>query len=270
MIECPRCANYGYALTGLSEARCPECGAAFDPQFVHDSARRVHLLPWERLELGGRVRRLLGTIVLACLHPGRYIASAAQRKECPVANPGQLIVAGFVFGLIIQAMGLLLCNLALFAMLRITYTTIVAAGEVRRAGRMTMPVSAVFMLVEGISALASVLVIVALLRLMFRRRAAALSWMSLAALLSPVVPVAAIINVLASVLTTANLHLIWTLNAARLLEAVLLFVLVWFCCRRVMRSGRGKAALVVILCGAVRFVINLPIESALLPLALLE
>ena len=38
-VECPLC---GYNLRGLVEARCPECGAAFDFDELRDPARRKH------------------------------------------------------------------------------------------------------------------------------------------------------------------------------------------------------------------------------------
>jgi len=85
-----RCRECGYIIEGLPEPRCPECGTEFDPAFVRDVAKRLALLAWERLELGGPVRRLWATFRLAWFHPIRYFTNAGQRTDLRITRAGSL------------------------------------------------------------------------------------------------------------------------------------------------------------------------------------
>lgn len=87
--QCPQC---GYILLGLTEHRCPECGAEFASDFVETFAERSKLLAWERPELGGILRRLLKTLRSLAFSPARYFRDASERLGQPVRSARLFVV----------------------------------------------------------------------------------------------------------------------------------------------------------------------------------
>src|SRR4051812_18016461 len=66
-LRCPLC---DYNLRGLTEPRCPECGAKFDWDELRNPARRLHPYLFEH-HPEGNVRSLFRTLV-GGLRPGRF------------------------------------------------------------------------------------------------------------------------------------------------------------------------------------------------------
>ncbi len=69
-LFCPQC---DYNLRGLSELRCPECGAAFDPAKLTATA-----LPWLHRRRLGRFRAYAQTFDLVVRHPRRFAAEMSH------------------------------------------------------------------------------------------------------------------------------------------------------------------------------------------------
>ena len=82
-VLCPLC---DYNLRGLTEPRCPECGAGFDWSNVTDPQKRVHPYLFEHhpeRNIRSFVRTLIGT-----LRPGRFWASLSPGQA---VRPGRMV-----------------------------------------------------------------------------------------------------------------------------------------------------------------------------------
>ena len=74
------CEMCGYDLRGLAEARCPECGVAFDP-----TAQVVAEVPWLRRREIGRLRGYHRTVWLVVARPRAFARQAARPVQVDVA-----------------------------------------------------------------------------------------------------------------------------------------------------------------------------------------
>jgi hypothetical protein len=87
-----RCKNCHYALEGLAEHRCPECGRAFDPDDALSTAPAHDLMPRSVLA-AATVLSLCVPFVLVFLFcqligfgwDGLFIAALAAIVTCPLA-----------------------------------------------------------------------------------------------------------------------------------------------------------------------------------------
>ncbi|UCC32123.1 MAG: hypothetical protein JSU86_07540, partial [Phycisphaerales bacterium] len=184
-IDLPRCPSCSYLLLGLTEFRCPECGAPFDPEYIKDASFRAHLLPWERPETGARVGRLARTLVQASLHPGRFFASLSERKDRPITNASMLIVACVLVSLCFHVSAFLVDQLAFFlGMLGQPWQALDTAFSV--IGH-TWPIELGLALREVFAMLVSAVVIGFLIRLVSRGKLGALRAVDIAAAHSPAV-----------------------------------------------------------------------------------
>jgi len=77
------CVMCGYDLRGLADARCPECGVAFDP-----TALPAAEVPWLRRREIGRVRAYCQTVLFVVAQPRRF-ARQASRYATADAQAGE-------------------------------------------------------------------------------------------------------------------------------------------------------------------------------------
>ena len=125
----PLCPTCGYSLLGLTEYRCPECGEAFDAEYVEDASFRANLLPWERPETGAVLRRLGRTLIQAAFHPDRFFASVSLRKDRLIAQPSRLIAAFFLLSVCIFGVAVFVDRAAFFLRLVAKYNRPAQAFE---------------------------------------------------------------------------------------------------------------------------------------------
>ena len=248
-IDSPRCPSCSYLLLGLTEFRCPECGAPFDPEYIENASFRAHLLPWERPEAGARVGRLARTLVQASLHPGRFFASLSKRKDRPIANAGMLIVACGLVSLCFHAAAFFVGRTAFFlGMLDQPWQALDTVCSV--IGH-TWPIELGLALREVFAMLVSVVVIGFLIRLVSRGKLGALRAIDIAAAHSPAVAFGAFIWAFAEVVDAISQH---TLISATMFvgfcaQPVVLLLLVWCCCRRLLTLSRWKSVEMLIVAG---------------------
>ena len=91
--ECPEC---GYSLRGLTELRCPECGAGF-PIDIRTSRRwAVRRLPWDRTHRGARLFAYLKSLARVAFMPAsaaRSVAVPDRWMRCGLWASGHLMLA---------------------------------------------------------------------------------------------------------------------------------------------------------------------------------
>ncbi len=253
--EAARCPKCGYSLLGLREFRCPECGEPFDPEYVASAPFRAHLLPWERPELGGPVRRLILTTFWAWLRPWSYFASAGRRKDQVIANGGAFIAASVILSFGLCMLGFFLGRVTLFLLLLGKHGQpwrCLKAVALTTARTWSLGLDDV--LVGVLPGLASVFLLALLLRLVFPRRSAALRAVDFAAFHSPAVVLGALIQVLGQVLSSTGTYY-GVLGALMppVVATLLLLCLAWFCCRRVLLLHRVKTVGAVVTFAIVQF-----------------
>ena len=72
-IDGHRCEECGYYLRGLTVARCPECGMAFDPRVAPQAD-----IPWLRRAELGLTAAYIGTISMILTQPRRFAAELCR------------------------------------------------------------------------------------------------------------------------------------------------------------------------------------------------
>lgn len=238
-------------LLGLTEFRCPECGAPFDPEYIENASFRAHLLPWERPEAGARVGRLARTLVQASLHPGRFFASLSERKDRPITNAGMLIVACVLVSLCLHAAAFFVGEMAFFlGMLWISGQTWQALDTVFRAIGIAWVTELLFPLMQVFSMLVSVVVIGFLIKLVSRGKLGALRAIDIAAAHGPAVAFGAFIWAFAHVVAAVPQHILGVIILLGIYaQPVVLLLLVWCCCRRLLTLSRWKSVEMLIVGG---------------------
>ncbi len=240
-IESARCATCAYLIVGLSEPRCPECGAPFDPEYV-DHAARSCLLPWERREMGGGLRRFGRTLRLACFSPDRYFECAAKRSGKRIGRPWL-----FLTGCIALSAGL--CLVAYLFGAYVVFTGWFASyWTLRRIIRSSDSMAAPLFIPLG-GKIVAVLVTAVLVRLMFRARLSALRTSDLAALFGPSIVVSATAWAASYVILCTRFMVFDFLKASFLFERCYWLVVIWFCGRRLLSRSWRNVVLLVILAG---------------------
>jgi hypothetical protein len=200
---------------------------------IEDPASRSLLLPWERPELGGVIRRFFKTLFFAWFHPGRMFASLAARKNRPIARPLWFSVSCLGLSVFVYLTGATLEIVAFFVRLLVerrhfwsAYDTVVKVTYNTGARHWTAP------LVD----LSGVVITVALMAFAFARffpaRLGTLRTRDMAAALTPVIVMVATVR--------ASLHLLTTVSGWRLMGQVysvnfvtvaIFSVYVWLTCR---------------------------------------
>ena len=250
---CPKC---GYSLRGLSELRCPECGTPFAKEFVRDFGARIHLLQWERPEVGRQPRRLIRTILQASLHPGRFFSALSQRKDRPVENAGSFIVACVIASISLYITATVLQYFVFF--LRATWRWGDPLLALNTLGKLVQSISSSWWFIPSsliLSMVLSVFLIAVLLARVFRSRCGTLRAMDLAAVFSPAVTFGAFIHACVDVVMAIaqyNSFLV-LVSVAVWAQTGVLILLVWHFCRRLLVLSRGKTVATVIVCGIMHY-----------------
>lgn len=251
-IDPPRCPSCSYLLLSLTEFRCPECGAPFDPEYIKDASFRAHLLPWERPEAGARVGRLGRTLVQASLHPGRFFASLSERKDRPITNAGMLIVACVLVSLCLHAAAFFVGRMAFFLGMHWRFgQPWQALDTVFSAIGHTWPTELILALTQVFWMLVSVMVIGFLIRLVSRGKLRALRAVDIAAAHSPAVAFGAFIWAFAAVVAAISQYTLIgaTMFVGVFAPPVVLLLLVWCCCRRLLTLSRWKSVEMLVVAG---------------------
>ncbi|HRW53811.1 MAG TPA: hypothetical protein P5081_13085 [Phycisphaerae bacterium] len=77
------CLECGYNLKGLTESRCPECGAAFDPSEIEQIRARIGL---RRAPPKGRWMAIGAVLLLAAFVTGSFIAWRNMARRAPTTT----------------------------------------------------------------------------------------------------------------------------------------------------------------------------------------
>jgi len=247
----PRCPKCGYILFGLGEPRCPECGSSFDPVLVKDAAVRAHLLPWERPELGGRIRRFSQTLFLAWFHPGRMFASLAERKDRPVRHPISFIAACVGLAIVIHVVAMILERATFFLVLWwerghfwSAYDTVVKTFQAAAWSYVLAP------LVRPCGVVLALFVIALLLKLAFGRRLVSLRTRDFLAVFAPALTFGALAWGLAHCINASLKHQAgFVVGLGLWAQTVIVLTFAWFCCRKLLSFNRRQAAAITLLCG---------------------
>ena len=252
--DAPRCPTCGYLLLGLTESRCPECGTPFDPEYVEGGSFRIHLLPWERPEVGGWAGRLARTLVQALLHPGRFFTSLSKRKDRPVANAGMLITACVLVSLCFHAAAYLLNYAVRFIHLLVKYgQPSRALDSTVRVFSLDWPADLTLSLMRVLSVLLPVVVIAVLIGRVFRSKLGSLGTLDIAAVHSPAVVLGTLIAVLGQVVLAVSFQALLVVVVGMVLTLMILPLLVWFSCRRLLLLNRWKTVGMLIVVGGIQY-----------------
>ena len=187
---CPAC---GYTLVGLSESRCPECGRAFDREYLNAHSR-LHLLSWERLEFGGRAYRLIRTLLQVSFRPSRFFGALARRQDKTIDNAAALVAACSIAAVCLHIGAFLWTYLVFF--MQATWRH----GAPRRALHITGRLISsswtqwVMPTLQLVTMFSTLLLMAILLKRVFRRRCGALRDLDLLAVLSPVIALGAFLD----------------------------------------------------------------------------
>ena len=256
--DAPRCLTCGYILLGLAADRCPECGSTFDPD---DAASRSSLLPWERPEAGGRVARLVKTLLQASFHPGHFFTRLERRRHKRITNAPMLIAGCVLVSLCFYAMEFLLTNAAWLIRGLIKHGQLwQALNTVLTSVGVTWSVSLVLPIVSFLHALLSVAVIALLLFGLFRGRLGSLRCIDLAAVYSPAVAFGAFIQatiriVAVAVFSPERLVIFYYFHMAVFwAQTIVLLLLFGFSCRRLLHLSRWKTVGMLIIGGVLEHV----------------
>jgi hypothetical protein len=125
----PRCLRCGYVLTGLTEPRCPECGARFDPADTRTFTFKPPLLRWRLWGPGLALALVLGVAQAAILiyygsfgwalvfavplAVGTILGYGVRARHFVSALLAMIVVPALIFGLITLDQAGLFCGFAL-------------------------------------------------------------------------------------------------------------------------------------------------------------
>lgn len=270
VMEEPRCPTCGYRLVGLPEFRCPECGTPFDADYLENAAARSFLLPWERPETGGRIRRLSRTVWDATLRPGRFFAAVGQRRDRPVARAGSLVGGCVLASLFFHVVGFVLDRVILFLIFALKGGS---AGQalhvVVRSTRLTGSVDLNLRICQLLTMLLAITFLAMFFNRVFRRRNDLLRVMDFAAFFSPAMASGAFVLAAATVLLTASTvfpalakgFVAGLFMVAVLGQVVVLLLLVWHCCRSVLLLSRTRTVVTVMVCGLLQIAASKAVSS---------
>lgn len=265
----PRCPKCGYILLGLTEFRCPECGSPFDPVLVEDPALRSLLLPWERPELGGRVRRFVKTLFLVWFHPGRFFSSLNERKERRIARAASFILVCVTLSICVHVVLMVLERAVYFLRLLLerghawsAYDTVVKTLQITASTFLLLPALQLLWMVLAVVAIAFFLIRV------FRKRVGFLHTTDLAAALSPAVLLGALIwGMTAVIIASLKYQFPGIAGVAVWAQPVILLSLVWFCCRNLLSLNRRGTVGILLICCALLYLCGVVGVGLLLPLS---
>lgn len=239
-------------MLGLTEHRCPECGAAFDPEYASIAA---HLLPWERPETGSALRRVFRTLIRASFHPAQYFENVCNRKDRRIDRAGKLVAAFVTLSLGFLAAEYLAGKVVYFLQVVAKYhRPAKALDSVWRLASNDWSLQTAFWLFYVAWPTLTVVVLAGFIRWLFGRKIGALRWIDLVAVYSPVVAMVAFIaagSQLALAVSSYTLDIEDVLEAADWAQLAVILLLHWFACRRLLQLNRwvgvamGVAMLVV-------------------------
>lgn len=252
--EEPCCPICGYNLFGLPEFRCPECGTPFDPNYVLDIDTRTHLLPWERPEMGRLLKRLRRTILLASFHPGQFFSALSQRKDKPIARAGSFVAACVIASISFYVVPFLLSPVIFF--IKTSWKLGASQKILHSAVRLLQwavlsdwDIPSLLIL----SSLLSIFVIAILLARLYQSRCGVLRDIDFVAILSPALAIGAFIAANCQVVQSIHYGIMGLVEVMVWSQDVVLLLLVWHCCRKLLALSRTKTVVTVIACGIVHF-----------------
>ncbi len=252
----PRCPTCGYSLRGLPELRCPECGAPFDREYVENVEVRARLLPWERCELGGRVKRALQTTLNALLHPGQFFEDLGRRRVYPIKNASGFVGACVLVGICLHLAGLLLHCLIFCGRIAWARGSLqVAIDSLLRTARASGWLEWLLPCMLILPMLLSVLVMGGVLSLSFRRRCSSLRMTDFAAVLSPAIVFGLFVSVCIRILFSVWLSFLVmrSLEIIQWSQGVFLTWLVWHLARKSLGLSIARSAATLAACGAIQY-----------------
>lgn len=255
----PRCPKCGYVLIGLTENRCPECGGTFDPAIVEQAGLQAALLPWERPEKWGVVLRLLRTFAQASFRPGRYFANVSQRRDHRIVGTGRLIFGLVILAACMHLLGDLLGDAIWGLQLLLRGASPSKALEtITRTMGVGWKSGAMMSALQILIVLLSAVVMALLIGRLFRGRLTAIRTMDMAALLSPAVAFGALIYAIVSLVPRFIQDSVnETVNVYYYAQPLVLMLLVWFACRRLLVLSKLKSIGMVIVSGVAMYLISL-------------
>lgn len=264
----PICLKCGYSLQALTDSRCPECGQVFDPIYVSQFESRTPLLPWERPELGRTTKRILWTILSACLHSKRFFDQMRKRSHQTICQPTKFILACLALALAIHFLGgVLNMARAILVMTMRRGDVIRATGIAFKSLYYSLKASWYFPSLTIASSFLAVLFCAIVLYLIGRKKLAKLRWVDLSASFAPFVVANSAIYVLGLFIVGIDLQTMsWLIFPVVWGPLALLAVMVWNCCRHLLGLRRPYAIFIVLLCGAIGHYSYWPVNLVLLPL----
>ncbi|UCC31639.1 MAG: hypothetical protein JSU86_05045, partial [Phycisphaerales bacterium] len=202
-----------------------------------------------------RVGRLARTLVQASLHPGRFFASLSERKDRAITDAGMLIVACVLVSLCFHAAAFFVGRMAFFLrILRRSGQPWEALDAVFDTLGITWPVELGLVLTQVFWMLVSVVVIGFLIRLVSQGKLGALRAVDIAAAHSPAVAFGAFIWAFALVVAAVSQHILDVIMFMRVwAQPVVLLLLVWFSCRRLLSLSRWKTLEMLVVAGVAAY-----------------
>ena len=250
----PLCPTCGYSLLGLTEYRCPECGEAFDAEYVEDGSFRANLLPWERPETGAVLRRLGRTLVQATFHPDQFFARVSLRKDRPIAHAGRLVTASP------------LLSVGLFLLSSLFYDAIFFLREVLKHKRPAQAFETIMRFASTTWStdlqiclgfvswlLLSIMGIAALIKWRFGGKIGCLHWIDLVAVFSPAVAIGAFIAACSLLAVAVFRSTTIFVIGFYLAPTAVVLLLLWFGCRRLLLLSRLMSVSMLLLGLVVKF-----------------
>ncbi len=252
----PRCIECGYILLGLTELRCPECGTEFDPEYVKQDSYRVHLLPWERPEVGGWIKRLARTLMLASLHPSRFYTSVSYRKDRRIRNPVKLILAYILASMCILFVSQIVEEAIGFVWMWAKLGQFSQVWALEKRVLVTTGILYLFVpVVQILSSIIPIGVMAAVIRYVFREKIGSLRYVDMFGLYCPVVALQAFLLLVGHITVQVAMYAEFMIyDISDLVAEIILPLTLWFSCRKFILLSRWKSIGISILGCVVYFV----------------
>ena len=261
--ELPRCSRCGYIVHGLPDERCPECGSSFSRDSLASLLKRRNLLAWEQREAGCATRRLWITLAKAWVSPGAHFSRAAERTERVIEKAGTLVWYAILYTILFHAV-----SYCVEDGIRVTKRCL-AGHPLRSAAIMVFGPSSANVSTRAVATLGSVAADFVLigafawcLKAFFRGRRGRLRTTDIMALLCPAPVLIQLLNAVALPVIcacpgTLGMGVVgWLLGLMPGIGFIYLVVMVWFCCRRVMRCSALVSCALLVLCLAMMGVLE--------------